>query len=344
MTTIALIPASNEPEIRLAVEAIRRQSHPVELLLVLVNNDTTDGETARIAREYGAEVIDLGTIEGKKAGALNIGFDLVLKRYPHVEYILQADADSVLEEHFIERTVAAMKANRRIGGLCACFLGRKKLGSTWINRFLISSQRQEYARYNGNQLTIQSSVLSGTASLLRVEALLQLKVERGFVWSETCLAEDLELTKALQARGWLCLTDKSFVSNTDVMTNWGELIQQRKRWQRGTLDVVFRLYKGQRCVRREAWTQWLAYLAYPVQIASYAYLAISSIWHPVFILPLIATFFLLGLYSAYSVRRAGWKAMLLAAAYIPGEVYSMLRYYWLVRSWWLYRKQTLQSW
>jgi cellulose synthase/poly-beta-1,6-N-acetylglucosamine synthase-like glycosyltransferase len=344
MSTVALIPARNELEIRLAVDGIRRQTLPVDLLLVIINNDTSDGKTARIAREHGAEVIDVGTITGKKAGALNIGLALVLEKYPETEYILQADADTVLEEHFIERTIAAMSANPRIGGLCACFQGRRKPGANLFASFLISSQRQEYARFNGNQLSTQASVLSGTASLLRVEALVQLKAERGFVWSETCLAEDYETTKALQSRGWLCMTDKSFISYTDVMTTWGDLIQQRKRWQRGTLDVVFRLYKGQRCVRRDARAQLVSYIAYPLQMASYAFLAISSIWWPIYIVPLIATFLLFSLYGALSVRIAGWRAMLMAAAFIPGEVYNLLRYYWLVRSWWLYRKQTLQSW
>ncbi|HEU0266629.1 MAG TPA: glycosyltransferase family 2 protein, partial [Candidatus Saccharimonadaceae bacterium] len=277
-------------------------------------------------------------------GALNIGYELVRERFPTADTILEMDADTILEEHFIERTEAAMRANDRIGGLCACFLGRRRPGSNLWNRFLIWGQRTEYARFNGNQLTLEAAVLSGTASLLRVKALQRLKAVRGYVWSEVCLAEDLETTKALQQRGWLCMTDRSFVSYTDVMTTWGDLAQQRKRWQRGTLDVIYRLYHRKRCVRREAWSQRLMYVAYPFQVATYAFIGLSSLWWQIAWMPLLATFVLLSLYNGLCSRKAGWRAVLIALLYVPCEVYTFLRYCLLVRSWWLYRKQSVQSW
>lgn len=344
MTTVVLIPARNEPEIGMAVDSVFRQTTAAATVMVVANNCTDDGATARIAAEHGAEVYNLGTISGKKAGALNIGYELVRERFPFAETILEMDADTVLEEHFIERTEAAMKANDRIGGLCACFLGRRKPGSNLWNRFLIWGQRTEYARFNGNQLSLEAPVLSGTASLLRVKALQRLKNARGYVWSEASLAEDLETTKALQQRGWLCMMDKSFISYTDVMTSWGDLIQQRKRWQRGTLDVVFRLYRRERCVRREAWSQRFVYVAYPFQLATYSLIGLSPLWWHVYWTPLLTTLVLLGLYGGICSRKAGWRAALVATAFLPGEIYNLLRYYWLVRSWWLYRKQSVQSW
>ncbi|UTX51089.1 glycosyltransferase family 2 protein [Candidatus Saccharibacteria bacterium TM7i] len=345
MSVVALIPAHNEPSIGLTVDSILRQSHPVDAVIVITNNCTDNGRTARRARAHGATVIDLGVIEGKKAGALNTGFEIVRQEFPDANFLLQMDADTILDEHFVENTVAAMRANDRIAGLGASFIAQNKPGEGAVGKFLVWGQRQEFARFHGGQLTKQTSVLSGTATLLRVDAILELRNDRGFIWSETCIVEDYETTKALQSRQWLCMTDTTFIAHTDVMTNWKDLLQQRKRWQRGTLEVIFREYRGQECTRLDKLRQYFAHIMIAPHLLSYlALIILAFMWGGLEPLPLIVVWFVMGTYNAWSARRAGWKSALFAGTLIPVELYNFVRYYWLWKSWRLYRTAQAQAW
>ena len=345
MSVVALIPAYNEPSIGLTVDSILRQTHAVDIILVVTNNCTDGGETARLAEKHGAYVIDLGVIDGKKAGAMNAGFEIVQEHFPDNQFILQMDADTILEEHFVENTLEAMHSNDGIAGLGASFIAQDKPGKGIIGKFLVWGQRQEFARFHGSQLTRQTSVLSGTATLLRVKAISELLQDRGYIWSETCIVEDYETTKALQSRGWLCMTDVKFTAFTDVMTTWKDLVQQRKRWQRGTLEVVFRDYKGQECVRVDRMRQFFAHIMIAPHLLSYLLLAVVAIaWNGLQPTPLIVAWLVMGTFNAWSARRAGLKSALLAGTLIPVELYNFVRYYWLWKSWRLYRAAQDQAW
>lgn len=345
MSIIALIPARNEPLIGLTVDSIRRQTLQPDIVVVVTNNCTDEGETAKIAAAHGAIVLDLGAIDGKKAGAMNAGLNAVMEWYPKTTYILQMDADTILDENFIARTYGVMQSNNQIGGLGASFIGQRKSGKGFIGKFLVWGQRQEFARFASGQLSRQTSVLSGTACLLRVQALLELDKNRGFVWSELSIVEDYESTKALQEIGWLCLTDASFIAYTDVMTTWPELFTQRLRWQRGTLQVIFHDFKGKRCARADAWRQRIAYsLAIP-HILGYILIVIWGV-DGVDFTPLIAIWVLLGLFNFWSTRKAGLWVALISSTVVPLELYNFTRYRWLWKSWRMYRSEpiTHQQW
>lgn len=346
MPIVALIPARNEPDIGSTVDSIFRQSYLVDEIFVLTNNCTDDGATKRIAEEHGATVIDLGVISGRKAGALNAGLHEVLKILPDTELILQMDADSILGERFLELTLSSMLSNEKIGGLGASFLAQKKPGKNLLGDFLVWGQRQEYAHNQGGGLFQQVSVLSGTASLLRVAALIEVDELRGFVWNESSLVEDYELTKALTRLDWLCMTDAKFVVYTDVMTSWPEFIQQRLRWQRGTLQTIFKDYRGLRCVRKDAWQQRLSYALFLPHLTGYILMFLAIMLSGFGLSAFVVVWVMLGVYHGWSTRKAGIGAAILAALIIPLELYNFVRYLWFFKSWRLYRTTSadLQSW
>jgi cellulose synthase/poly-beta-1,6-N-acetylglucosamine synthase-like glycosyltransferase len=339
MSVVALIPAHNEAlDIKQTIQSVHCQTLRPDLVIVIADNYTD--ETAAIAKDCGVKVVQTLNNTAKKAGALNQGFDYCLKHYPDTDYILQMDADTMLDTHFVERTVLSMRKQPKIGGLGASFVGRKKKAETLFGRFLVWSQRLEFLRFHEHQLTHQTSVLSGTASLFRVAALKTLLGLYGFVWDESSIVEDFKATKRLQRENWLCMTDRSFIAHTDVMTTWNSLFRQRLRWQRGTLEVVFKDFRGERCARLNAWQQRFAYGMIVPHIAGYIFIVVSLCLWGLHFTVLIFVWIATSLYQAWSARKLGWKSSLLAATIIPIEVYNFIRYVWLIKSLYLYKNPT----
>ncbi|MDP9072850.1 MAG: glycosyltransferase family 2 protein [Actinomycetota bacterium] len=344
MAVVALIPAHNEEQhIEQTILSVQRQSMPPRAIVVIADNCTD--RTSEIAGRCGAVVFETVGNTARKAGALNQGLAYASKRYRSAKFILQMDADTVLDEHFVQRTVEAMEASPRIGGLGASFVGRAEPTSNVFFRFLVWSQRLEFVRFHSGQLTHQTSVLSGTASLLRVKTLLELSRSGGQVWDEDCIVEDYKLTKKMQKRGWLCMTDRSFVAHTDVMTTWQALIRQRLRWQSGTLQVIFRDFRGERCARFDAWRQRMTYALMIPHVAGYVFLLLAlTIWGA-HLASLLMVWAVLSLYEGWLARRLGWKSALFAATLLPLEFYNLLRYIWLVKGLLIYCSNTqLEQW
>jgi len=159
--------------------------------------------------------------------------------------------------------------NQKIAALGASFIGQNKKATGLFSKFISWGQKQEFIRFHNTQLTMQTTVISGTACLLRKSVLDELEKERGFIWEEDHIVEDFELTKALQMRGWLCMTSNKFIAYTDVMTTWSALLNQRLRWQTGTLQVVFRDYKKQKICRLDVLRQIFHYFLIIPHIIGY---------------------------------------------------------------------------
>jgi biofilm PGA synthesis N-glycosyltransferase PgaC len=132
----ALIPTCNEPAIEATIASVRGQTLPPDHIVVVVNNSTDD--TAERARAAGATVVEMTENRHKKSGALNWGYDLIRVRLPDVEYIVQMDADTVLERHFVERTYAVLSRpeNWNVGALSSAFIADRG-GIIWDNRSLV---------------------------------------------------------------------------------------------------------------------------------------------------------------------------------------------------------------
>jgi biofilm PGA synthesis N-glycosyltransferase PgaC len=297
----------------------------------VANNCTDSDATCIAARDAGAAVLNLQGIPGKKAGALNEALDQVLPDLDDHDLILIQDADTVLTPGFVEHAAAAMR--RKVGAVGGVFYGEPGGG------FLGQLQRMEYQRYaweigrNGDRAT----VLTGTATLLRVRVLRQIKQARidgrlpdggtRSYYSLTGLTEDDELTKAVKTLGYRTMSPAACTVTTEVMATLPALWSQRLRWQRGALENLREYgwtkttapYFGKQAMMGGGALAFGLYLVFLVlELTVLGGVGISPFWTAlggVFVVEKVV-----------SVWRAGWKARLIAALLIPELAYDVFQH------------------
>lgn len=324
MRLVALVPAHNEQEgIGFALSSLQRQTRPPDLVVVVTDN-CTDGTEEMVYASGGAIVLPTVGNAHKKAGALNQVLVRLLPVLEEDDGVLVMDADSALDEHFVEGALSRLKQlstgrqPKIIGGVGGTFRGGRGGG------FVGMLQRNEYARYARDVRRLKGKVLvlTGTAAVFAVSALRDVIGARADgrlpggvqVYDTNVLTEDNELTLALLHLGYAIVSPRDCVLETEVMTSWGDLWRQRVRWKRGALENL--LDYG---FTRVTWRYWgrqllthLGVLVTVVYLLTLCYSAILSggihlklIWEcitGVFILERIVT-----------VRDRGPRHMLLSA-------------------------------
>jgi cellulose synthase/poly-beta-1,6-N-acetylglucosamine synthase-like glycosyltransferase len=229
---IVLIPSYNEEGcIGDALYSVWTQSRLPDRVIVVADN-CSDG-TAAVARIWDAEVYKTVNNRHKKAGALNQALGDVLLGLKDEDAVLVMDADSLLDEKFVEHALRKLSCGS-YGGVGGTFSGRSGGG------FVGMLQRNEYARYARDVRRKKGKVLclTGTAALLRVDALKKVAASRpsGEVYDTEILTEDFELTLRLKHLGYDVVSPKECTLSTEVMETWGDLARQRLRWKRGAVE------------------------------------------------------------------------------------------------------------
>lgn len=336
----AIIPAYNEPILDRTIESVYNAQ--VSNIIVVVNNCTDHNITLNLAKKEKVIILEYQKLEGKKAAALNIGMNYINNYMPNVEYILQMDADTILDQNFVTNTLNAME-NSKIAALGASFIGQNVPTKGIFSKFIAWGQKQEFIRFHNTQLTMQTTVISGTACLLRKSVLEELRNERGYIWKENHIVEDFELTKALQIRGWLCMTSNQFLAHTDVMTTWKELFNQRLRWQIGTLQVVFRDYKHTKVCRLDVFRQIFHYFLIIPHILGYIYIFFVIVLG-LNLNSILYTYAIISFYNVITLHGASIKTRIFAGLVLPGELYSLLRHIWFIKSLSMYIKKKENKW
>ncbi len=252
---VVLIPAYNEAgSIAATIDSIAQQS-VLPTATVVVANNCTD-RTEDVAREHGALVFLAEPNKDKKAGALNMALEFVVPLLDDSDAVLAMDADTTLSETFIE--IASERLTGNVGGVGGAFIGRECRSTVGY------LQRMEYYRYRREivQRGERAFVLSGTGALISVEALNAVKSARdgetlpaGTSFYDTfSLTEDNELTFAMLACGYQCLSPVEMTTTTDVMETPSMLWQQRHRWYLGALRNL-QAY-GSRMPWHMRWVYW----------------------------------------------------------------------------------------
>jgi biofilm PGA synthesis N-glycosyltransferase PgaC len=330
---VALVPAHNEEKhIGTTLESLLRQTRPLDRIVVVADNCTD--RTVSIARSYaGVEVIATVGNNARKAGALNQGLEHVGRGYG---YLLQMDADTELDERFVEEAVGELEADAELGGVCSRFFAKDTSGAL---RLL---QAMEYVRYDATRYYRggKVSVLSGTGVVFRMPAL-----PDGRPWSEESLVEDYELTLSLKRRGWKVKAGDHALAYTDTMPTVPALWRQRLRWMRGTFEELHR--EGwQRHTRRDILMQLLSAGAIGLRLLWLAAFATTIVlsarfsFAPIWIVPTL----IIAADRMKSVWRLGWRARLTAVTLLPEELYQLLREATVTRAAYLALRRRAWQW
>ncbi len=244
-----LIPAFNEA--RVIGESVRRVlvSEDVRIEVIVVDDGSTDG-TSKIVREAFPDDprVRVLTLEnGGKARALNEALKLA-----QGDVIVALDADTQFEKTTIARLsrwfadpgVGAVAGNAKVGN-------RVNLVTRWQSVEYVTAQnleRRALTRFDA------ITVVPGAVGAWRRAAL-----DAVGGYPTDTLAEDQDLTIAIQRAGWAVEYDVDAVAWTEAPETFRALAKQRFRWAFGTLQCLWK----HRRVFRERKPAGLAFVGLP---------------------------------------------------------------------------------
>jgi biofilm PGA synthesis N-glycosyltransferase PgaC len=321
---VAIVPAWNEADaIAGTVRALQRQSRPLDGIVVVANN--CDDDTAALARQAGAQVLDMPVNPHKKAGAMNYALDLVLPGLDDEDFVLLQDADTSLNPDFTRYAVEAMRPD--VGGVCARY--DNPAPRNFIERLQASEftrSRRKISRARGKVL-----ILVGIATLFRVGVLRHVLAAREAgelpgsrtYYNLASLCEDYEMTLAMRTLGYRLTSPAQCRPRTHAMPTLAKLRGQRVRWTRGALDdlqdygmtPITRIYITAQIGR-------LLSMLSPVLFAAYLISLQLTYGRIAWDLPWVAVNGLFIGERVITVRKAGWRAMLLSALLLPELLYD----------------------
>ncbi len=225
-----LIPAFNEEKVIVTtIERILSSDYPN--LDVLVIDDGSKDHTAYIARSHFRDerrVSVLSIPNGGKANALNVGME-----HAKGEVVVALDADTQFERTTISRLVrwfgdpeiGAVAGNAKVGN-------RINMITRWqALEYIVAQNLERRALSALDTLT----VVPGAVGAWRRDVLREL----GGFPADT-LAEDQDLTIAIQTQGYRVQFDPSAVAWTEAPATVKGLAKQRFRWAYGTLQCLWK--------------------------------------------------------------------------------------------------------
>ncbi len=225
-----LIPAHNEAKVIVgAVEHILASDYP-NLEVIVIDDGSTDGTAALVRAHFGADprVGLIGVANGGKAAALNRGL-----AEARGSVVVALDADTYFERDAITKLVrwfhdpdvGAVAGNAKVGN-------RINVITRWQALEYVTSQNLE-RRALASLGCI--TVVPGAIGAWRREALQKL----GGFPADT-LAEDQDLTIAVQKAGYIVLYESTAIAWTEAPDTVKGLVKQRFRWAFGTLQCLWK--------------------------------------------------------------------------------------------------------
>jgi cellulose synthase/poly-beta-1,6-N-acetylglucosamine synthase-like glycosyltransferase/peptidoglycan/xylan/chitin deacetylase (PgdA/CDA1 family) len=225
-----LIPAFNEAKVIAASVAHILESRHVKLQVIVIDDGSTDGTSDVVSENFAGDprVTLLTLANGGKARAINAGLEVA-----RGEIVVALDADTHFEPETIAR-LARWFSDEKIGAVA----GNAKVG----NRINLITRWQALEYITAQNLERRAlaaldtiTVVPGAVGAWRHSALMQL----GGFPTDT-LAEDQDLTIAIQKAGYRAIFDAEAVAWTEAPDTVRGLAKQRFRWSFGTLQCLWK--------------------------------------------------------------------------------------------------------
>lgn len=215
------------------VKNLHGLNYPKELYDIFVVADNCVDNTAKIAGDEGARVIERFNDQEKGKGyALEYAFDKIFNSGVDYDAVVVFDADNLVSPDFLLiMNARLLKGEKIIQG----YLDTKNAHDTWVTKsiyicYIITNRFWQLAKYNLGL----TCALGGTGMCLSVDVL------KRYGWGMTSLTEDLEFqTKALMNNLKVSWAHDAKVYDEKPLTLMQSCIQ-RKRWMQGHFNVAGR--------------------------------------------------------------------------------------------------------
>lgn len=226
-----LIPAFNEERVIERSVSHVLASERVRLEVIVIDDGSKDRTSEVIEKAFGNDprVRLIKLDNGGKARALNHGLDLAKS-----DLVIALDADTQFEPDTIARLARWFAADEKL----AAVAGNAKVG----NRINLVTKWQALEYVTAQNLERRAlghlgamTVVPGAVGAWRKQAIMEV----GGYPPDT-LAEDQDLTIAVQRAGWRVAYDQSAIAWTEAPQTFRQLARQRFRWAFGTIQCVWK--------------------------------------------------------------------------------------------------------
>jgi cellulose synthase/poly-beta-1,6-N-acetylglucosamine synthase-like glycosyltransferase/peptidoglycan/xylan/chitin deacetylase (PgdA/CDA1 family) len=225
-----VVPAFNEREtIEPAVRSMTRSTHPGVSVLV-IDDESTDDTSDVIPQSGNVRIVRVPS--GGKARALNTGIALAtddLLVMVDADTVLAPDAVHQLVQPFADPGVGAVAGNVKVGN-------RRSLLGKWQHIEYVIGFNLDRRLYDTFGCI---PTIPGALGAFRRKAL-----EDAGGLSTGTLAEDTDLTLAIQQAGWRVVYQESAVAYTEAPATARQLWRQRYRWSYGTMQALWKHRQG----------------------------------------------------------------------------------------------------
>jgi len=291
-----IVPAYNEQAgIGAAVQSILASDHPVRV--IVVDDGSTDRTAEIVERLRSPRVSLLRQANAGKPVAINTALAAA-----RTEFVVMVDGDTLLEpsavrmlvRHFADPSVGAVSGNAKVGN-------RAGVLGMWQHIEYVIGFNLDRRMYDvlGCMPTVP-----GAVGAFRRSAVLG----QGGVSVDT-LAEDTDLTMALERGGWRVVYEQDARAHTEAPATLGQLWKQRYRWCYGTLQAV---WKHRRSMLERGAAGRLGRRGLP-------YLLIFQVLLPL-LAPLVDVAAVVGLFTGDWLHLTIFWLVLLVAQAIPGMI------------------------
>lgn len=262
-----IVPAYNEEKsIVDTLKSIKKQT--VKPVRVIVVDDHSTDQTAKVAEAEGAEVLETPTNTGSKAGAQNYALTKV-----KTKYVMALDADTTMEKHSVEKLLEAFKEENTAA---ACgFVIPRFVNTVWergryIEYLIAFTYYKPIQEYFGKPL-----ISSGCFSMYRTKFL---KETKG--WPTRTMAEDMDLTWSFHKKKFFVRFIPDAVCYPIEPQNFGFMKKQLIRWSHGFVQNLMLHWKDVLSI---------PYLNYIIAVMTWDSIVASLMY--LIVIPFFAVFF-----------------------------------------------------
>ena len=227
-----LIPARNEENVITdLLESLKNQNYPSELIDIRVLINDCSDHTAKIAEEYGAEILECGNQMHTKGEVLRYAFEQYKDDTDTDAYII-FDADNIVDQDFVSRCNSLYSSGAKV-------IQGKRCGVDTQDSVVSGFYRIYYALQNG-QYNASRRKAGLSASINGSGWLVDKKLIDTEGFECVTIVEDFEYTILCDLNDTMIYYCQTAVTKDEFPDDLITSIRQRVRWSKGIIENIIR--------------------------------------------------------------------------------------------------------